>query len=58
MALRYSLTLRDRIPFLQTLRAAPGPPVELIDGRVRHSLLLEIYTHSGVGTQIVLRNGQ
>lgn len=26
----------------------------MIDGRVRHSLLLEIYTHHGVGTEIVL----
>jgi acetylglutamate kinase len=26
----------------------------IIDGRVRHSLLLEIYTHHGVGTEIVL----
>ena len=26
----------------------------MIDGRVRHSLLLEIYTDRGVGTQIVL----
>ena len=27
--------------------------IHIIDGRVRHSLLLEIYTTSGVGTQIV-----
>jgi acetylglutamate kinase len=26
----------------------------IIDGRLRHSLLLEIYTHRGVGTEIVL----
>jgi acetylglutamate kinase len=26
----------------------------IVDGRVRHSLLLEIYTHHGVGTEIVL----
>jgi acetylglutamate kinase len=26
----------------------------IIDGRLRHSLLLEIYTHHGVGTEIVL----
>jgi acetylglutamate kinase len=26
----------------------------IIDGRLRHSLLLEIYTHSGVGTEISL----
>ncbi len=25
----------------------------IIDGRLRHSLLLEIYTRSGVGTEIV-----
>ncbi|MCH7729170.1 MAG: acetylglutamate kinase, partial [Planctomycetes bacterium] len=27
--------------------------VHIIDGRLRHSLLLEIYTTKGVGTQIV-----
>ena len=27
--------------------------VHIIDGRIRHSLLLEVYTSSGVGTQIV-----
>ncbi|MEN0109477.1 MAG: acetylglutamate kinase [Planctomycetota bacterium] len=27
--------------------------VHIIDGRVRHSLLLEVYTNEGVGTQIV-----
>jgi len=26
----------------------------MIDGRIKHSLLLEIYTHRGVGTEIVL----
>ncbi|HVS36901.1 MAG TPA: acetylglutamate kinase [Gemmataceae bacterium] len=26
----------------------------MIDGRLRHSLLLEIYTHRGVGTEIIL----
>jgi acetylglutamate kinase len=26
----------------------------MIDGRLRHSLLLEIYTNRGVGTEIVL----
>ncbi len=30
--------------------------VHLIDGRVRHSLLLELFTDSGVGTQIVKPN--
>ena len=27
--------------------------VHIIDGRIRHSLLLEVYTSKGVGTQIV-----
>ena len=27
--------------------------VHIIDGRLRHSLLLEIYTNTGVGTQII-----
>ena len=27
--------------------------VHIIDGRLRHSLLLEVYTNKGVGTQIV-----
>jgi acetylglutamate kinase len=27
--------------------------VHIIDGRQRHSLLLEIYTNKGVGTEIV-----
>ena len=31
--------------------------IHLIDGRIRHSLLLEIFTDSGVGTQIVSENG-
>ena len=26
----------------------------MIDGRIKHSLLLEIYTHQGIGTEIVL----
>jgi acetylglutamate kinase len=30
------------------------PKTHIIDGRVRHSLLLEIYTDRGVGTEIVL----
>lgn len=28
--------------------------IHIVDGRIRHSLLLEIYTTSGVGTEIVL----
>jgi acetylglutamate kinase len=28
--------------------------IHIIDGRIRHSLLLEVYTTSGVGTEIVL----
>ena len=31
--------------------------VHIIDGRVRHSLLLEIYTSKGVGTEII-KNGR
>jgi acetylglutamate kinase len=27
--------------------------VHMIDGRIRHSLLLEIFTDKGVGTQII-----
>jgi len=30
--------------------------IHIIDGRIRHSLLLEIYTNRGVGTQIVPEN--
>jgi acetylglutamate kinase len=30
------------------------PKTHIIDGRVPHSLLLEIYTDAGVGTQITL----
>lgn len=37
---------------LQTLNNGVGK-VHIIDGRLRHSLLLEIYTNRGVGTQIV-----
>jgi acetylglutamate kinase len=39
---------------LECLRAGV-PKTHMIDGRVRHSLLLEIYTVRGVGTEIVLR---
>lgn len=38
---------------LDGLRAGVGK-VHVIDGRLRHSLLLEIYTDRGVGTEIVL----
>lgn len=37
---------------LQTLDRGVGK-VHIIDGRLRHSLLLEIYTNEGVGTQII-----
>jgi acetylglutamate kinase len=36
---------------LETLDRGVGK-VHIIDGRLRHSLLLEIYTSSGVGTEI------
>ena len=35
---------------LETLKNGVGK-VHIIDGRLRHSLLLEIYTNQGVGTQ-------
>ena len=38
---------------LETLRQGVGK-VHIIDGMLRHSLLLEIYTDRGVGTEIVL----
>lgn len=37
---------------LQTLNNGVGK-VHIVDGKLRHSLLLEIYTNQGVGTQIV-----
>ena len=37
---------------LETLEKGVGK-VHIIDGRIRHSLLLEIYTSAGVGTQVV-----
>jgi acetylglutamate kinase len=38
---------------LDSLRAGVRK-THVIDGRLKHSLLLEIYTHRGVGTEIVL----
>jgi acetylglutamate kinase len=38
---------------LESLRAGVGK-THIIDGRLRHSLLLEIYTDRGVGTEIIL----
>lgn len=32
--------------------------IHIIDGRLRHSLLLEVYTSSGVGTEIVVGSGE
>jgi acetylglutamate kinase len=37
---------------LETLERGVGK-VHIIDGRLRHSLLLEVYTSKGVGTEIV-----
>ena len=37
---------------LEALDAGVGK-VHMIDGRIPHSLLLEIFTKSGVGTEIV-----
>jgi len=39
---------------LETLRKGVRK-IHIIDGRLRHSLLLEIYTNKGVGTQIIGR---
>lgn len=44
------------IPKLNSARAAIQAgvgQVHLIDGRVKHSILLECFTHEGIGTQIV-----
>ena len=41
---------------LETLEHGVGK-VHIIDGRLRHSLLLEVYTSKGVGTEI-LSNGK
>jgi acetylglutamate kinase len=41
---------------LESLGAGVGQ-THMIDGRLRHSLLLEIYTHRGVGTEIDLGPG-
>ena len=38
---------------LESLKAGVQK-AHIIDGRLRHSLLLEIYTHHGVGTEIRL----
>ena len=38
---------------LEALRAGVCK-THIIDGRLRHSLLLEIYTDQGIGTEIVL----
>jgi len=40
---------------LDSLRAGVRK-THMIDGRVKHALLLEIYTHQGVGTEVVLDN--
>ena len=42
---------------LETLSQGVGK-IHIIDGQLRHSLLLEIYTNRGVGTQIVADRGQ
>lgn len=38
---------------LDSLRAGVGK-THMIDGRLRHALLLEIFTHEGIGTEIVI----
>ena len=42
---------------LETLDRGVGK-VHIVDGRLRHSLLLEIYTSEGVGTQMIKSSGQ
>ncbi|MEX0689053.1 MAG: acetylglutamate kinase [Pirellulales bacterium] len=42
---------------LETLTRGVGK-IHIIDGRLRHSLLLEIYTTSGVGTELVRDDAQ
>jgi len=42
---------------LETLARGVGK-IHIIDGRLRHSLLLEIYTTSGVGTELVRDDAQ
>lgn len=37
---------------LETLQRGVGK-IHIVDGRIRHSLLLEVYTTAGIGTQIV-----
>jgi acetylglutamate kinase len=37
---------------LEAIAAGVGK-VHLIDGRIRHSLLLEVFTRDGIGTQVV-----
>ncbi|HIA19163.1 MAG TPA: acetylglutamate kinase, partial [Planctomycetaceae bacterium] len=37
---------------LETLEQGVGK-VHIIDGRIRHSLLLEVYTTEGIGTQLI-----
>ena len=37
---------------LETLNQGVGK-VHIIDGRIRHSLLLEVYTAEGIGTQLI-----
>jgi acetylglutamate kinase len=40
---------------IETLHHGVGK-IHIIDGRLRHSLLLEVYTNAGVGTEIVAEN--
>jgi len=41
---------------LETLRNGVRK-IHIIDGRLRHSLLLEVYTSKGVGTELVTERG-
>jgi len=43
-----------KIKCCQSALAAGVTKTHIIDGRVEHAILLEIFTHQGVGTEIVL----
>ena len=49
-------TVRDRPKVEACVHAMKGgvAKMHIIDGRIPHALLLEIYTEAGIGTEIVL----
>jgi acetylglutamate kinase len=47
---------RGMIPKVDSAVAAIGAGVEkvsFVDGRIHHAVLLEIFTHEGIGTEVV-----